>query len=76
VTALKEGQKKILEKLECISEQKNRQPQCLEEIETIDIWYNLPLKDEAALQELKHKLKEDEKYRKKLININPPQNME
>lgn len=65
VKALKEGQKKILEKLECISEPKNRQPQDLEEVETIDIWYNLPLKDEATLQELDHKLKEDEKYRKK-----------
>ncbi|CAL1685199.1 unnamed protein product [Lasius platythorax] len=67
VTDLIGGQKKILEKFECISEQINRQPQSPEEVETIDIWYNLPLKDEVALQELEDKLKEDDKYRKKLV---------
>ncbi|KMQ84036.1 tetratricopeptide repeat protein [Lasius niger] len=76
VTDLRKGQKKILEKFECISEQKNRQPQSPKEVEIIDIWYNLQLKDEVALQELEHKLKEDDKYRKKLVNINLPQNIE
>lgn len=73
--AVREGQEKILQKLDSFSEQKTRQPQSPEEVETIDIWYNLPLKDERALQELEVKLKEDEKYRKKMVNINPPQNI-
>lgn len=73
MTAVKEGQEKILEKLQCILE-KNGQRQNPEEVETIDIWHNLPLKDEVALQELERKL-EDETYRKKMVNINPPQNI-
>ncbi|XP_011686339.1 PREDICTED: uncharacterized protein LOC105449044 [Wasmannia auropunctata] len=67
IKALREGQEKILKKLDSFSEQKIRQPESPEEVETIDIWHNLPLKDERALQELEVKLKEDEKYRKKLI---------
>jgi len=47
----------------------NTCPQNPEEVKTIDIWYNFPLKDEGTLQKLEVKLKEDKKYRKKLINI-------
>lgn len=61
----------MVEKLDSFLE-KIRQPQSPEK--NIDIWYNLPLKDEGALQELEVKLK-DENYRKKMVNINSLQNM-
>ncbi|XP_036138690.1 uncharacterized protein LOC105833627 isoform X2 [Monomorium pharaonis] len=65
--ALKQGQKKILEKLKGNLDHKTRQPESLDDVETIDISCNLPLKDQVTLQELELKLKEDEKYKKKRL---------
>lgn len=67
VESLKEVQQELVTKLKWVIDEETRKPEDADEIEIIDIWQNLPVKDEVSLQELEIKLKENDKYRKKMV---------